>query len=188
MDSKLKKLQQQYQQTTPVINPDTFAKKIAHKQKVEKWLAYSEVGLGMAVSLFCLYAMVYFAESIGSQLLFGMLSPIPIGFALWSFRLRKKQWLQQCGSVDEFLNFKKQQITIRCRYWQISAWGISVIWMGLALVSGWAYSVDNNFLVWGTSLLANTPVLIITWLRYCYVKRAAQRQNITIDTFRASDE
>ena len=170
MDEKFKSWQQQYQQCTPDIDTQLLIKQVAIAQKKERLKAYSELVLGAAVSLYCIYASVMFAQSQLATVLFAFLSIVPIGFSVWSFKLRQKQWLQQSVDVNQLLAIKRQHLFSQLRYWRMNAIVVCLLWLALLLLALFDYVFANNETQWGVIVCINALVVCATLARYFYLK------------------
>ncbi|MCC2616761.1 hypothetical protein LJ739_10955 [Aestuariibacter halophilus] len=170
MDPKLTQWQQQYQQQTPAVDVAALVAHAQRQQRKEHGLALLDVFAGLAVSLFCLIALVFLAQSWQEQVLYAGLAPIPIGFGLWAYRLRKRHWQQQALDVSHATALKRQQLYNQCRYWQVSAWGVGLLWAGLALTALIVTLGHGDVHPWAVSLAVNAVVLAFTVGRYRVVK------------------
>ena len=176
MDDKFKNWQQQYQQCTPDIDTQLLIKQVAIAQKKERLKAYSELALGAAVSVYCIYAAVMFAQSLLATVLFALLSVVPISFSMWSFKLRQKQWQQQSVDVNQLLAIKRQHLFAQLRYWRMNAIVVCLLWLALLMLPMFDYFFANNETHWIVIVCINGLVVCATLARFFYLKRKLNKR------------
>lgn len=172
MNDQFEQWQQQYQQSTPSIDVAALAKQVSRAQKREKIKAWTELFGGLLVSAYCVYAAIYFADSTLGVIVCAMLSMVPIGFSIWAFKTRQKQWALNNADVAQMLNIKRQQLHDQLRYWQYSTIGLSILWLGLLVFSVASFMLTNMHHFDGFTLVAaNSIVLGATVFRYIYLRK-----------------
>ena len=172
MSDQLQKWQQQYQSSTPVVNSQALMQQIKAKRKSEKVKAWTEMIFGLLISLYCLVAMLYFAEGWQTAVVYGVLSPIPFCFSLWSFKNRQKQWQQASLNTQDLLNIKCQDAMWQEKYWRISAIVVTTLWLLLVIMGAFTYLnyADLQAYLWLVGV--NAIVVLVTLVKYYRVRRA----------------
>jgi hypothetical protein len=171
MDPQFENWQQAFQQATPAIDIDKLLSQVKQLKRKQQVKAYADLLGGIAVSLYCIYAALWLASSIGQTWLFAALAPIPVIFGIWSFRLRHQHWQQQTLDVHALLAFKREQLLLQLKYWRVSVWGIALLYLvllGLALIN---YSLNATMTIWLVQLAVNGVLLLLVSWRYQYLKR-----------------
>ncbi|WJG08906.1 hypothetical protein [Aliiglaciecola sp. LCG003] len=178
MDQKFKNWQQQYQQSTPDVDTSALIKQVSKAQKKEQTKAWLELVLGAGVSLYCIYVALVFAASLLSSALFVALSAVPIGFSLWSFKLKQNNWQQQSVDVNQLLAIKRQQLHTQLRYWRVNAAIVSGLWLALLVFAVFDYAYFDNGSQWLVIVCVNAVVLAATVARFSYLNsKFEQRSN-----------
>lgn len=171
MDEQLQKWQQQYQNSTPSIDTQQLVKQVRKQIKKEKIKAWLDVIFGIIVSVYCLWAMIWFADSWQGALLFAALTPVPTSFGIWAFKLRNQQWGTNSLDPQALLIYKEKQLYTQLAYWRMSAILVGVIWIGLVAVMFIDY-INNPESMGGILLIGiNAIVAGITCVWYAVLKR-----------------
>jgi hypothetical protein len=170
MNDQLHKWQQQYQNSTPVVNSQKLVEHVKAKQKRDKLIAWSEIIFGTIISIYCLVAMFLFAENWQAAVIYGVLSPVPFSFSMWSFKNRKKQWQQANLNTQSLLNFKRQDALWQKKYWRISALVVTILWTLLLITGLVAYFNYDKVQPWLLLVGVNAIVVLITLIKYYTIK------------------
>jgi hypothetical protein len=187
MDEQFQQWQQQFQKSTPNLDTAALVKQVSRLQKKEKLKAWSEVFFGVLISAYCIFASLFYADSLIAVVLFLALSPIPIGFSVWAFRLKQQQWQQQSVDVNQLLKIKLNQLHTQLHYWYVSVIAYSGLWFALLIVITFNYFMFNGTFVLFTLAGVNALILLATLLRYFYLKQKLSQRITEISLLVSSD-
>ena len=187
MDDQFQQWQQQFQKSTPNVDTAALVKQVFSLQKKEKLKAWSEVFFGALISAYCVFSSLFYAESLIGVVLFLALSPIPIAFSAWAFRLRQNQWQQQSVDVNQLLEIKRKQLHTQLHYWYVSAIAFSGCWFALLVVISFNYFMFNGALELFALVGVNALILLATVLRYFYLKQKFSQRITEISLLASGD-
>lgn len=171
MDPLQQQWQQAFQQATPDIDVKALANQVKKARYKEQFKAWADLMLGIAVSIYVLYVTLFMAQDTKQTLLFAVLVPIPAGFSLWMFKLRREQWQHQNDNVAELLNFKKRKLQLQEKYWRMNLFGMLLVMTGVMALAIYNSSTGSSLSVWLLQIAINGFVTLLVGLRYRYVKR-----------------
>ena len=184
LDSQLAQWQTAYKAATPNVNARLLTQQTKKAQFKLKCKGLVDLMLGLVVTCFCIYAAVFEATSLLQQLLISVLSPLPVGFGLWGYRVRQKQWQTEVLDVQSMLTFKETQLKQQLHYWKISLiWG-SALWLGLLGIAIYNLVVSSEYMLWATQLGLNSFILLLVCLRYKKLKQRLPIQLMDIQLLR----
>lgn len=170
MDPLLEQWQKDYKNATPKLDTVELLSQITSARKKQAIKAWFDLVSGAFVSLFCIYALIFEATNTPEQVLYAILTPLPIGFSVWVFIQRKKLIKTHTLDVNGLLLFKKQQLINQINYWRLNLIGCSILWAALCITAAVSVLMYNHSTIWLTQLGIGTLVLIITLTRYLYLK------------------
>ena len=170
MDPLLEQWQKDYKNATPKLDTAVLLSQITSARKKQSIKAWFDLIAGAFVSLFCIYALIFEATSTPEQVLYAILTPLPIGFSIWAFIQRKKLIKTHTLDVNDLLLFKKQQLINQINYWRLNLIGCSILWAALCITAAVSILMYNHTTIWLTQVGIGTLVLIITLTRYLYLK------------------
>ncbi|GAC16507.1 hypothetical protein [Aliiglaciecola lipolytica] len=184
MDPQFEQWQQSFQEGTPKVDVHKLAMQVSKNDKREKAKAWIDLIAGCCVSAFCVYFLLVYADTTLSKLLVATLSPIPLAFSLWAFRLRQSQSIEHSLDINQLLEFKRKKLYNQVYYWKVSAIVLTGLWLGLVAFAGvsFIYQVSDN--LWLTQVLIQTIVLIVTWGRFVFLKKHLHKRITAIDALR----
>ncbi|MEC8376958.1 MAG: hypothetical protein VX078_19385 [Pseudomonadota bacterium] len=184
VDDQLAKWQTSFKQATPKVDVAALIEQTNKAQRALKMKAAVDLLLGVAVSLFCLYAMFFKAETSNQMLLFAVLAPVPLGFGIWGYKFRQTQLLTDTLDTKAMLDFKQHQLVQRVTYWKVSLYGFAVLWTALLAVSLYNFIVVNAYLIWTVQLAINSVLLLFVYWRYVRLKKQLPQALANIDAMR----
>ncbi|TPV57366.1 hypothetical protein FJ444_13315 [Aestuariibacter sp. GS-14] len=170
MDNQFEKWQAAYQQQTPKVDTSALLNDVKATHRKETQKAWVDLLSGIAVSIFVLYTAIFVTESTLACLLLSAVVPVPMGFSVWSFVLRRRG-SDDTQSVAALLAEKKRQLQNKVKYWKVSAIGIAVLWIALTLVCGVFWFGGDHQTMWLVLPVIQLLVVLATWGRYVVVKR-----------------
>jgi len=170
MDPLLEQWQKDYKNATPKLDTAALLGQITSARKKQSIKAWLDLVAGAFVSLFCIYALIFEATSTPEQVLYAILTPLPIGFSIWAFIQRKKLIKTHTLDVNGLLLFKKQQLINQINYWRLNLIGCSILWAALCITAAVSILMYNYTTIWLTQVGIGTLVLIATLARYIHVK------------------
>jgi hypothetical protein len=170
MDPLLEQWQKDYKNATPKLDTAALLSQITSARKKQSIKAWFDLVAGAFVSLFCIYALIFEATSTPEQVLYAILTPLPIGFSIWAFIQRKKLIKTHTLDVNGLLLFKKQQLINQINYWRLNLIGCSILWAALCITAAVSVLMYNHTTIWLTQVGIGTLVLIATLARYIHVK------------------
>jgi len=135
-----------------------------------------ELVLGLIVSAYCLYAALHVSDDIMAAVIFLAISPIPLGFSLWAFRLRHQSKQHQTIAVNQLLGIKKQQLNTQLRYWHFSFVGALALWLLLTAATIINYMAFDGQTKWFVLAGVNGIVLGASAARYIYLRKNMNRR------------
>ncbi|GAA6184034.1 hypothetical protein [Aliiglaciecola sp. NS0011-25] len=181
MDPKFEQWQQAFQQNTPKIDVHKLALQVARNNKREKLKAWIDLITGCGVSVFCVYFLLVYADTTLGKLLFAALSPIPLVFSLWAFRLRQSQPFEHSLDINQLLEFKRKKLSNQVYYWKVSAVILTALWLGLVGFAGLSFIKQGGESLWLTQVILQTLVLAGTWGRFIYLNKQLPKRLTEID-------
>lgn len=187
MDKQFQQWQQEFQKSTPNVNTAALVKQVSSLQKKEKLKAWAEVIFGALISAYCVFSSLFYAESLTGVVLFLALSPIPIAFSAWAFRLKQNQWQQQSVNVNQLLEIKCKLLHTQLHYWYVSAIAFSGFWFGLLVVISFNYFMFKGALGLFALVGVNALILLATVLRYFYLKQKLSQRIAEISLLASGD-
>jgi hypothetical protein len=170
MDPLLEQWQKDYKNATPKLDTAALLSQITLARKKQAIKAWFDLVAGVFVSLFCIYALIFEATSTPEQVLYAILTPLPIGFSIWAFLKRKKLIKSNILDFNALLLFKKQQLINQINYWRLNLIGCSILWAALCITAAVSVLMYNHSTIWLIQLGIGTLVLILTLTRYLYLK------------------
>ena len=170
MDPLLEQWQKDYKGATPKLDTAALLGQITSARKKQSIKAWLDLVAGAFVSLFCIYALIFEATSTPEQVLYAILTPLPIGFSIWAFIQRKKLIKTYTLDVNGLLLFKKQQLINQINYWRLNLIGCSILWAALCITAAVSILMYNHTTIWLTQVGIGTLVLIATLARFIHVK------------------
>lgn len=184
MDPLLEQWQKDYKNATPKLDTAALLSQITSARKKQSIKAWLDLVAGAFVSLFCIYALIFEATSTPEQVLYAILTPLPIGFSIWAFIQRKKLIKTHTLDVNGLLLFKKQQLINQINYWRLNLIGCSILWAALCITAAVSVLMYNQSTIWLTQIGIGTLVLIITLTRYLYLKYHLKNKLNCIDNLK----
>ena len=181
MDSQFDSWQKAFKQATPTIDTHKLLSQVKVTKRKRQLKAVIDLFAGIGVSVYCLYASLWLADSFGQAIIFGILTPIPLAFSLWSFALRYRHWKRQTLDVNALLAFKRDDLTVHLKYWRVSAWIFALLYFALIVIAVGNYYLYNTAFVWLVQLAVNGIFLLLVTLRYQYLKRRLPQKLQEID-------
>jgi uncharacterized membrane protein YqjE len=176
MTDELEKWQQTYQQSTPKVDAEILLAKTRKLNRHESLKTMLELGFGVLISLFCIYALFDVADSWSLKVLFAVLAPIPASFGLWTYKQRGVLHATQSLDVKTLLAFNKANLLQKLLYWKVSSIIMSLLWMSLSVITVSLIVAEQATSVWLTILIVQTPIVIATILRYWFLKKSTRAQ------------
>jgi hypothetical protein len=170
MDPLLEQWQKDYKNATPKLDTAALLSQITSARKKQSIKAWFDLVAGTFVSLFCIYALIFEATNAPEQVLYAILTPLPIGFSIWAFLKRKKLIKSNTLDVNSLLLFKKQQLINQINYWRLNLIGCSILWAALCITAAVSVLMYNHSTIWLTQICIGTLVLIATLARYHHLK------------------
>lgn len=170
MDSQFDSWQQAYKQATPAVDMHKLLSQVKATKHRQQLKAIIDVFIGIGVSVYCLYASLWLANGFGQALIFGLLTPIPVAFSIWSFALRYRHWKRQTLDVNALLAFKRDDLTVQLKYWRVSAWVFALLYSALIVIAVGNYYLYDTAFIWLVQLAINGMFLLLVTLRYQYLK------------------
>ena len=101
-----------------------------------------------------------------------------LGYGLTLF-VRKKTI--QGVDVNQLLKIKRQHLFKQIKYWRISTYVLSGLWLGLLLISLFNIYMHGDVLLWTVQLLTQSCVWVLCLLRLRYLKKCLPERLAQID-------
>ena len=169
-DDQLAKWQQAFVQATPKVDSAALIAQTQKSRTKLKLKGLIDSFLGVVVTVFCIYAMLFEAKNTYETIMFALLVPIPLGFGIWSYRLRRKLWRAETLDVNAMLNFKENQLKHQIHYWHVSFIGCVVLWCALLIVALFNMVMFKTYSLWLIQLGINGIIVLAVYIRYKKLK------------------
>ena len=169
-DDQLAKWQQAFVQATPKVDSAALIAQTQKSRTKLKLKGLIDSFLGVVVTVFCIYAMLLEAKNTYETIMFALLVPIPLGFGIWSYRLRRKLWRAETLDVNAMLNFKENQLKHQVHYWHVSFIGCVVLWCALLIVALFNMVMFKTYSLWLIQLGINGIIVLAVYVRYKKLK------------------
>lgn len=176
MDEQLKNWQNAYQQSTPEVDNDALLQKIKRQDKKDHVKSLVDIAFGIAVSSFIVFVLLTNSYGAFISLVLWVLVPVPIGFSVWAYKAKKTLSVHSQLDITALLNVNKQRAIQRVRYWKVSAYVLSLLWVCLLAYLGFTLLIQQSYTIALTQVLIQVPLVLAVIFRYRFLRKALPEQ------------
>jgi len=171
MDNQLSQWQKAFQSSTPQIDTEVLLQNIRKHHQKDRIKAWLDLLLGAGVSIFILYTIIFQAENSAFKFLLVALSPIPLVFGVWAFKLSHQREKITQLNVAQLLRLKQAQTYKTLRYWRVTAYIFTILWIALCVYSGLLMIKGEEASIWIIQVATQSCMFLFVHIRFWQVKK-----------------
>ncbi|MDZ7790960.1 MAG: hypothetical protein U5L08_10805 [Xanthomonadales bacterium] len=178
VDRELEQWRSEWQRRpTDSLDIDALMAKTRRRARQEKFLAAIESLSGVMVIAACLATATIFQLHALERAVFIVLAAAAGGFTLWAFQQRRRYWRHLPMDAHTLLKLERRRLHDRLRYWRVSVWVVSAIWLLTLSAAGTSHVLEADVADnWLASAVGVMIVLIATALWFIVVRKQTRQR------------